>query len=115
MNLRNGTSMNFLRLIFLMMLTPGVYARITFHGVWLISWGVDQANNFSNLKRKNETSVTPLKLALKFLILELKDSAFALVFLLLKKFRMLSRWCSRELTAVLNSSIFDCSTLSFHF
>jgi hypothetical protein len=74
-----------------------------------------QANSFSNLNRKNATSVTPLKLALKFFILELKDSAFALVFLLLKKFIMLSKWCSREFKAVLNSSIFDFATLSFHF
>ncbi|MFT7036652.1 MAG: hypothetical protein ACJA2S_005189, partial [Cyclobacteriaceae bacterium] len=34
-------------------------------------------------------SVTPLKLALKSLILELKDSALAFVFLFLKKLRML--------------------------
>ena len=48
------------------------------------------ANNFCSLKRKNFISVTPLKLAIKFFIFEIKDSAFAFVFLLLKKFMMLS-------------------------
>ena len=49
------------------------------------------ANNFSSLKRKNLTSVTPLRFALKCFILELKDSAFALVVLLSKKLRMFSK------------------------
>ena len=37
------------------------------------------ANNFSSLKRKKLTSETPLRFALKALIFELKDSAFAFV------------------------------------
>jgi len=61
-------------------------------GITFIFWGVaHSAKSFSNLKRKNFTSVTPLKLALKPFILELNDSAFALVLLLSKKFRMLSK------------------------
>lgn len=48
------------------------------------------ANNFATLNKKNFTSVTPLKLALNFLILALNDSAFALVSLSSKKLRILS-------------------------
>jgi hypothetical protein len=48
------------------------------------------ANNFDILKRKNFTSVTPLKLALKSFTLELKDSAEAFVLRLLKKFKIFS-------------------------
>jgi hypothetical protein len=51
----------------------------------------DYANSLCNLNKKNSVSTTPLKLALNSLILELKDSAFAFVFLLSKKFKMLSK------------------------
>ena len=65
--------------------------------VKLIFWGVScYANSFCNLKRKNFTLVTPLKLALKFFIFELNDSAFALVLLFSKKFKILFKWCSNE-------------------
>tara|TARA_B110000037_G_scaffold187921_1_gene218848 strand:+ start:659 stop:829 length:171 start_codon:yes stop_codon:yes gene_type:complete len=37
----------------------------------------DDAKSLFNLKRKKAGSVTPLKLALKSLILELNDSVFA--------------------------------------
>ena len=40
-------------------------------------------------------SVTPLRLALKSLIWAFRDSACALVLLLLKKFKMLSQWLIR--------------------
>ena len=69
--------------------------QYTYLGITFIFSGVAQwAKSFSNLKRKNFTSFTPLKLALKPFIFELNDSAFALVLLLSKKFRMLSKWYS---------------------
>src|SRR5665213_2040951 len=68
-----------------------------FFGVRYKSWGVmSYANNLWSLKRKNLTSVTPLRFALKPLIFELNDSALAFVFLLLKKFKIPSKWCSNE-------------------
>ena len=43
---------------------------------------------FESLKRKKEMSLTPLEEDLKAFILALKDSAEALVLLLLKKFKI---------------------------
>jgi hypothetical protein len=55
----------------------------------------DWANTWCNLNRKKVISVTPLRLVVKSLILELNDSVLALVFLVFKTespvlFRILS-------------------------
>lgn len=51
----------------------------------------DYLKSFSNLKRKNLVSTTPLWFALKSFILELNDSAFAFVFRFIKKFTIVSK------------------------
>lgn len=75
----------------------------------------DYAKSFSILKRKNFTSTTPLWFALKSFILELKDSAFALVCRFIKKFRMVSKWYFRLFAAVLKSFNFNVFVFSIQF
>lgn len=60
-------------------------------------------------------SVTPLRLALKSLIWAFRDSACALVLLLLKKFKMLSQWLIIESATDWKYSFPDSCTLCIHF
>jgi hypothetical protein len=63
-------------------------------------WGGNEicAYIFDSLKRKKWTSLTPLNLELNALILALKDSAEAFLFLFSKKFRInfADRWSQSD-------------------
>ena len=63
------------------------------------------AYNLHSLNKKNLTSDTPLNAALKDLILELNDSAKALVALLIKKFGLMDKNQAEIFVINLNRSL----------